>query len=176
MLFVSWTRCDSMCQTLTLSSGFSMSGRAPEAVASLLNIALSSDTRLREKREFSSGDSELALGESGMGSLLAFTRALPKKKPLFEGLLSRLPEPPLMGGGGAVPAEMPTEACSAQSVIDSCSGLTCTSQVCMYGYRYVSVQHSLVMQLMGCVQGKECRYSWPLNSCCMMLYFELQRI
>lgn len=101
-----------------------MSGRAPEAVASLLSMALSSDTRLREKREFSSGDSELALAESGMGSLLAFIRVLPKKKPLFEGLLSRLPEPPLMGGGGAVPAEMPTEACAAPSVIESCSGLT----------------------------------------------------
>ena len=118
MLFVSWTRCDSMSQTLTLSLGFSMSGRAPEAVASLLNMALSSDTRLREKREFSSGDSELAMGESGMGSLLAFIREPPKKKPLFDGLLSP-PETPLMGGGGAVPAEMPTEARTAQSVIDS---------------------------------------------------------
>lgn len=134
-----------------------MSGRAPEAVASLLNMALSSDTRLREKREFSSGDSELALGESGTGSLLAFTRVPPKKKPLFEGLLSRLTESPLMGGGGAVPTEMPTEVCTAHSVIDSCSGLTCTSQVCMNIYRYVPDQHSVATQLIGCVQGKECR-------------------
>ena len=108
-----------MRQILTLSSGFSMSGRAPEAVASLLSMALSSETRLREKREFSSGDSELALGESGMGSLLAFIRVPPKKKPLFEGLLSSPPDPPLMGGGGAVPAGMPTEAHTTQSVIDS---------------------------------------------------------
>ena len=67
-----------------------MSGRAPEAVECLLNIALSSDTRLSDMpMEFSNGDSELALGESGRGSfrLLALDREVPKKKPLLEGLL-----------------------------------------------------------------------------------------
>ncbi len=78
-----------------------MSGSAPEAVASLLSMARSSDTRLSVIFESSKDDSELALGESGMKSLLDLTRVLPKKKPRLEGLIIRAPpEPALMGGGG----------------------------------------------------------------------------
>ena len=87
-------------------------------MASLLSIALSSDTRLSEIREFNSGDSELAVGESGTGSLLDFTKAPPKKKPLLDGLgKSPPPEPPLMGGGGAE-SVLPTPTCCSQDVVE----------------------------------------------------------
>lgn len=65
-------------------------------------MARSSDTRLSEILEFNRGDSELALGESGMGSLLDLSR-VPPKRPRLEGLIIRAPlEPFLSGGGGAV--------------------------------------------------------------------------
>ena len=69
------------------------------AVLCLLSVALSSETRL--SIEFSRGDSELALGESGRGSfkLLALPRGLPKKKPFLEGLIVR-PAPELFLEGG----------------------------------------------------------------------------
>lgn len=60
------------------------------AVLCLLSMALSSDTRLScTPVEFSRGDSELALGESGRGSfkLWALPRGLPKKKPFLDGLV-----------------------------------------------------------------------------------------
>ena len=68
-------------------------------VACLLSMALSSDTLL--SIEFSRGDSELALGESGRGSfkLLALPRGLPKKKPFLEGLIVRATLELLFEGG-----------------------------------------------------------------------------
>lgn len=77
------------------------------AVACLLSIALSSDTLL--SIEFSRGDSELALGESGRGSfkLLALPRGLPKKKPFLEGLIVRATLELLLEGGDSA-VRMPT--------------------------------------------------------------------
>lgn len=102
-------RCNGLCKAdhssdvaLTRSGGFSMSDRAPEAVACLLSIALSSDTRLSDLAiELSRGDSELALGESGSGSprLLALDRGPPRKKPLLEGLIIRAALELLLAGG-----------------------------------------------------------------------------
>lgn len=60
------------------------------AVLCLLIMALSSDTRLScMPSELSRGDSELALGESGRGSLKlwALPKVLPKKNPFLDGLI-----------------------------------------------------------------------------------------
>ena len=76
-----------------------MSGSAPEAVASLLSIALSSDTRLRDSLELSRGDSELALGESGSRwSLFTLVKPPREKRAFLEGLDRRaFPDRPLFG-------------------------------------------------------------------------------
>ena len=93
-----------------------MSGSAPEAVASLLSIALSSDTRLRESLELSSGDSELALGESGSRWSLFTLVKLPREKSAFLEGLDRMafPGKPLFGDRG--PAVHDTSQSKADAI------------------------------------------------------------